>query len=125
MKKDMLTLGESELVIMKALWQAGEPVNAPRINAAVAGRGWKRTTVSTFLTRLTDKGALTCEKRDGQYYYAPALSEEEYRRSRTGRLIADLYGGSARDLAAALFTEGNLSEEDVRELRAIINGKEE
>lgn len=118
-----LTLGEAELVIMKVLWQTGEPVNTPYINAAVAGRGWKRTTVSTFLTRLADKGALTCEKRGNQYYYAPALSEEEYRRARTGHLIADLYGGSARDLAAALFTGGNLSEEDIKELRAIIDGK--
>jgi len=124
MTNTSIALGEAELVIMKALWQAKEPVNTPYINAAVAGRGWKRTTVSTFLTRLTDKGAVTCEKRGNQYYYAPALSEEEYRSSRTGRLIADLYGGSARELAAALFTGGKLSEEDIRELRAIIDGKE-
>lgn len=125
MKAKPMHIGEAELEIMKVVWQAGEPVNTPYINRAVEEKQWKRTTVSTFLTRLVDKGALLSEKRGNQYYYTPAISEEEYRRRRTGNLIAELYNGSVRDLAVALFQDTALSAEDIRELRAIIDGREE
>lgn len=125
MKPQPIHIGEAELTIMKVLWRADEPVNTPYINRAVAEKGWKRTTISTFLTRLVDKGALLAEKRGNQYYYTPTLSERDYRRMQTGHLIANLYNGSVKDLAVALFRDTALSEEDIRELRAIIDGREE
>ena len=57
-----INIGEAELEIMKVLWKAGEPVNTQYINEAVEEKGWKRTTISTFLTRLVDKGAVSSEK---------------------------------------------------------------
>ena len=125
MRSKSMHIGEAEREIMKVLWQAGEPVNTPYINRAVAEKQWKRTTISTFLTRLVDKGAVVSEKRGNQYYYTPTLSEEEYRRRCTGNLITELYNGSVRDLAAALFQEASLSAEDIRELRALIDEREE
>ena len=124
METKTIHIGEAELAIMKVLWRAGEPVNTAYINRAVEEKQWKRTTVSTFLTRLVDKGAIGCEKRGNQYYYAPTLSEEAYRRMQTGHLITNLYNGSVKDLAAALFAQTSLSEEDMRELKAIIDGRE-
>ena len=117
-----LHIGEAELEIMKVLWQAGEAIPTAEINRAVEEKGWKRTTVSTFLTRLAEKGAVTCEKRGALYYYAPAVSCEEYRRFQTGRLVEQLFGGSPTALAASLFENVTLSDADVEQLRAIIEG---
>ena len=113
-------IGEAELAVMQVLWQAREPLSTADINRAVEARGWKRTTVSTFLTRLAEKGAVTAEKRGAQYYYTPMLTEEAYRRAQTGALVHSLFGGSVTALAASLFEDTVLSEEDVRELRAIL-----
>ena len=113
-------IGEAELAVMQVLWQAGEPLCTAAINQAVEVRGWKRTTVSTFLTRLTEKGAVTAEKRGAQYYYTPVLTEDAYRRAQTGALVHSLFGGSVTALAASLFEDTALSEEDVRALRAIL-----
>ena len=51
-----ITVGEAELEIMKVIWAHDEPINTLQIGEAVEERGWKRTTISTFLTRLVEKG---------------------------------------------------------------------
>lgn len=116
-----ISLGEAELLVMKVIWEANEAVNTQYISDAVEEKGWKRTTISTFLTRLVAKGALSCEKRGKLYYYTPLLSEREYKRSQTTSLIKNLYSGSVRDFAVALFKEERLSEEDIKELESIFD----
>lgn len=117
-------IGEAELEIMKALWNAGKPVNTQYINEAVEEKGWKRTTISTFLTRLVQKGALSCEKQGKCYYYTPLISQSEYRKSQTKHLIKSLYNGSVKEFAASLFGEAKLSADDIKELKAIFEDKE-
>lgn len=120
-----ITIGDAEFEIMKVLWKAGEPVSTQYINDAVEEKGWKRTTISTFLARLVQKGAVTSEKRGKLYYYAPLISKGEYRREQTKSLIKSLYNGSVRELAVSLFEEERLSDEDIRELRSMFDGWEE
>ncbi len=116
-----INIGDAELEIMKVLWNADEPVNTQYINEAVEKRGWKRTTISTFLTRLVQKEAVLSEKRGKTFYYSPLISQKEYRNSQTKNLIANLYNGSVKDFALSLFEEEKLSEEDINELRAIFD----
>lgn len=119
-----LNIGDAELEIMKVIWNAKEPVTSLDIGKKVEDKGWKKTTIATFLTRLTEKGALTAEKKGKLYYYSPLITEKEYRKSRTKNLIKTLYNGSVRDFAVALFEEQKLSDKDIAELRAIFEDKE-
>lgn len=116
-----ISIGESELEIMKVLWQAGESVTSVEIGKKVESHGWKKTTIATFLTRLTEKGAVSAEKQGKLYYYSPLISEDEYRNVQTESLIKNLYHGSVKELAAALFEGEELTEEDVAELRNIFD----
>ena len=119
-----INISDSELEFMKVLWKAGEAVNSQYISDAVEEKGWKRTTISTFLTRLVEKGVLSAEKRGKFYYYIPLISQKEYRKSQTKNLIANLYNGSIKDFAVSLFEEQTISEEDLKELKAIFEDKE-
>lgn len=119
-----INIGEAELEIMKVLWTAGEPVNTQYINEAVEEKGWKRTTISTFLTRLVDKGAISSEKRGKLYYYTPIISQKDYRKSQTRNFIMSVYNGSVKDLAVSLFENDALSDDDIKELRAIFEDRE-
>ena len=123
MSETNISIGESELEIMKVLWSFEEAVDTRRISEAVQERKWKRTTISTFLTRLVQKGAVSCEKRGNLYYYSPLISEKEYKKSQTKSLIKNLYNGSIRDFAVSLFEEEQLTEEDIRELKAMFVGR--
>lgn len=124
MTSENINIGEAELEIMKVLWKAGEPVNLNYITKAVASKNWKRTTISTYLTRLADKGAILAEKQAGLYFYSPLISAKEYRKSQTKKLVKRLYNGSIKELAVSLFEDEKLSAEDLRELRAIFDEKE-
>lgn len=119
-----INIGDAELEIMKVLWKAGEPVNTQYINKEVEAHNWKRTTISTFLTRLVDKGAISSEKQGNLYYYTPLISQKEYRKSQTKNLIHSLYNGSVRDFAVALFEEESLSDNDIKELLSIFKDRE-
>ena len=119
MSIENLSIGEGELEIMKVIWDKGQEVSTGEITKAVEEKGWKRTTISTFLTRLVDKGALKSRKEGNFYYYTAQISKKDYCSVKTKSLISTLFGGSAKALCASLFEEGKLSEKDIEELRAI------
>ncbi len=120
-----ISIGDAELEIMKVIWQAKEPITSLEIGKAVEEKGWKKTTIATFLTRLVEKGALQAEKNGKLYYYRPQITEKDYRKSQTRNLIQSLYHGSVREFAVALFEEEKLSSEEIKELRAIFEEKGE
>ena len=110
---------------MKVLWRENKPLTTQFINKAVEPKGWKRTTISTFLTRLSQKGAIRSEKSGNTFFYEALISEKEYRRLRTKNLISSLYGGSVKEFTAALFEDEALSGDDISELKAFIGSLEE
>ena len=120
-----ISIGSAELEIMKVIWKAKEPITSLDIGKEVEDKGWKKTTIATFLTRLVEKGVLSAEKQGKLYYYTPLISEKEYRKSQTKNLIKTLYNGSVRDFAVSFFEEQKLSDKDIEELKAIFEDKGE
>ena len=78
--KQFQSLSESEMEVMRVIWASPTPVTSAEMLERFSAKGWKIQTVSTFLTRLVDKGALKMEKRGRGNLYSPALTPEEYRR---------------------------------------------
>lgn len=120
-----ISIGDAELEIMKVIWRAKGPLTSLDIGKEVEDKGWKKTTIATFLTRLAEKGALFAEKKGKLYYYTALITEKEYKKSQTKNLIQTLYNGSVRDFAVSLFEEETFSDEDIQELRSIFDEKEE
>ncbi len=120
-----ISIGDAELEIMKVIWKAKAPITSLDIGKEVEDKGWKKTTIATFLTRLVEKGALSADKQGKLYYYTPLISEKEYKKTQTKNLIKTLYNGSVRDFAVSFFEEQKLSNDDIKELRAIFEDKEE
>lgn len=120
-----ISIGDAELEIMKVIWKSKEPITSLDIGKEVEDKGWKKTTIATFLTRLVEKGALSANKQGKLYYYTPLITEKEYKKSQTKNLIKTLYNGSVRDFAVSFFEEQNLSDEDIQELKAIFEDKGE
>jgi len=108
---------DSELEVMKVLWEAGKPLPITDIRQALQEKkGWESTTIKTLVQRLCNKGAVLQEKKK-YFLYTPAVSESEYNDWATGNLIQKLYRGSAKNLVAALVQSDTLTKEDVEELR--------
>ncbi len=120
-----ISIGNAEIEIMKVIWKSKEPITSLEIGKAVEDKGWKKTTIATFLTRLVEKGVLAAEKQGKLYYYTPLISAKEYRKGQTKNLISTLYNGSIKEFAVSLFEEQKLSNSDIEELRAFFEDKGE
>lgn len=117
-------LSDAELYIMRRFWEHG-PMGTDTLGQLVAPRGWKPTTLLTFLSRLCQKGMLAVEKQGKSNLYRPLVSGEAYA-SDEGRVFLDeLYGGSAQKFLAAMVDSRALSEKDLTELKAWLNTQPE
>ena len=111
------SLSDSEMEIMRYVWDSGESVTTAILLEAFAHKGWKAQTVSTFLTRLADKGALRVEKRGKANVYFPAITEAEYHKLEVRHLVDSMYHGSVLDFLAAFYGGKGVSPDEADELK--------
>ena len=110
-------ISDSELDVMKVLWEAEDALPVTVIREKLQERkGWEATTVKTLVSRLLGKGVIAQEKRK-VFFYSPLVNEAEYNEWATSNLIHRLYKGSAKNLIAALVRSDDLTEADLKELR--------
>ena len=118
----MKRLPDAELEIMQAVWSLEPPVTAAEVQQK-APSDWKATRVLTFLSRLCDKGFLSCEKEGRQNLYTPLITREAYLQRESRSFVERLCGGSVKNFVASLSDAGALTENDLDELRAFLDAQ--
>lgn len=118
-----VNITEAELDIMKVLWKSDVPLSSYDICDELKDKMWKYTTVSTLLSRLSEKGAVTYEKKGKSYFYTPLLDENAYKIRQTKNLIGKIYDGSVKNLVAALYENNEISDRDIEELKKMFRLK--
>ena len=114
------TLTEGELRIMTVLWEHG-PSSAQEIAARLRRPKVSRSSVMTILAVLERKGYIRHTQRDRTYIFAPVLDARGARRSAIQTVLSNFFGGSVNALVASLIDDGNLSAEEIRSAREIID----
>jgi len=110
-------ISEAELEVMKILWREAKPVPFGDIRAELnRKKGWEKSTIATLLRRLQDKGAVSAQEQRVRYYI-PNITSEDYIQSEEQSMIDRLYGGSAKNLVAALCSRGKLTQADIDDLK--------
>ena len=118
----MKKLGDAELEIMLAVWEAGEPVPSSYVQEKLRGRrDWALPSILTSLSRLVDKGFLSCQKRGQSNWYHPLVSEKDYKAAEGRGLIDRLYGGSFTGMVASLCDGRAIDEDDLAQLRRYLD----
>lgn len=119
-----MKLFDSELKLMELLWESAEPLTAKDVSRIAADRiGWNKNTTYTILKKLVDKGAL--RREEPGFRCIPLVTQEEVRRTETRSLIDRLFGGSRRALLSALLEDEAVTQNEIDELRQLIDGKEQ
>lgn len=94
---------QSELEVMKVIWENEEPVSSKIVTTKLEEvKGWKRTTTLTLLSRLVEKGILEREKKLNLSYYTVKVEKEEYKLYATKSLLKELFNDSIEDLRKVL-----------------------
>ena len=115
-------LGDAELEIMLAIWEAAEPVTSGYVHEKLKGsRDWALPAVITSLNRLVEKGFLACEKQGRSNRYRPLVSEETYKAAEGRGILDRLYGSSCRTLVASLVDGGQIGKQELEDLRAYLD----
>ncbi|HBU82242.1 MAG TPA: BlaI/MecI/CopY family transcriptional regulator [Paenibacillus sp.] len=112
-------LSDTEMELMEVIWECDPPVTSTELLHMFSERGkeWKAQTISTFLSRLVDKGALTATRHGRTNKYVPRISPEDYKLLETQEVLDGLYQGSVKNLISALYDGDKLSDQDIAELR--------
>ena len=122
-KKELVHLPNSELEIMMAIWEAGKPVSRLEIEEKISEKNWQAPTVLKFLSRLTEKGFLKCEKPEGgkTNLYTPLVSEEEYLEFESNSVLGKFCGRSVKSLVANLYENNTINDSELDELQKFID----
>lgn len=121
-------MSETESEIMEVLWSADGPLSAAQLLDHFAthhGKVWKAQTLSTFLSRLTQKGLLTSTREGRVIYYQPIQTKADYLQGITKGILDSMYQGSVKTFFAALCGGKALPEQERAELRAWLDAQEE
>ncbi|WP_273225333.1 BlaI/MecI/CopY family transcriptional regulator [Geosporobacter ferrireducens] len=121
MENKAFEISEAELEVIKVLWKTDKPMTAQEVCDTVVNKEWKYTTASTLLSRLVEKGAVAYKKKGKSYLYYPIIKKEDYKQSQTKNLVSKLYDGSVKNLAVSLFKAGEMSAEDIEEIKKMFN----
>lgn len=120
----MNKISDSELEVMKILWERGECTSPEIIDALSKQINWGKTTIKTLISRLVSKGAIEQIKRDGELYiYKVAISEKDYKKSENENFVTKLYKGSVNNMLLNFVEQKQISKQDLEKLLEIINKK--
>lgn len=116
----MINMSDSEREIMQIIWKNdGKILFAQLIEALkLTPKKWSDKTVSTFLSRLVEKGMLGVRKQGRINCYTATVSEADYLKMVTDSFVGKEYGGKAMGLLQHLIDE-YVSEDDLRELEIL------
>jgi len=126
MKKDIVHLPNSELELMLIIWEANAPVTRADIEEKLEGHdNWGPTTILKFLSRLVEKGFISCEStgRRQMNRYTALISEEEYLAEESKSVLGRFVGRSMTSLVANLYENKSINDVELDQLQAFINSK--
>lgn len=124
MKDKIRRLPDAEQEVMQAIWACTPPAARTEIEEVLfQTHPMAMTTLLTLLTRLSERGFLTIEKKGRRSYYTPCISQEDYLASQSRNFFEKLCGGDLSVFANALCDSG-LTKEEIAKLRSLLERSE-
>lgn len=117
-------LSPSEWRVMECLW-TGPKTLMELVRALGDSAGWAKSTVTTMVRRLEEKGLIDYEQSGRAKVFQAALAREDAAAAETDSLLARAFQGSVGLLVSSLADRNSLTRADIDELYAILEQAEE
>ena len=112
---------ESEYRFCRILWE-NEPISCTDISKlCLESLGWKRTTTYTVIKRLKERGFLKVVDS----VVSSLFSKEEIQVREIDEMVEKTFEGSLPAFIAAFTKNNQLTEKEIKEIRALIDSMEE
>ena len=117
--KFMQKLFDSELKVMNLIW-VHEPISAKELSVLADKEfGWNKNTTYTVIKKIEAKGYI--KRTDPGFICVSLISKKDVCESETQGLIEKLFGGSRKALFSALLEDEKLTQNEIDELRKLID----
>ena len=114
-------LFESEAKVMEIIW-AKAPISAKDISLIAAETiGWNKNTTYTVVKKLEATGFI--KRQDPGFICTPLISQNQMQKVEAVSLVKKVFGGSRKALFSALLEDEPLSDEEIKELRKLIDNR--
>ena len=115
---------QSEWHIMELLWE--KPRTLMEMVAILAKEiGWSKSTVTTMVRRMTEKGLLAYKTEGRTKVFRSAVTRKAVVARETDSLLQRAYRGSVGLMFSAMVERTDLSQTDIDELYAILQNSRE
>jgi BlaI family transcriptional regulator, penicillinase repressor len=123
MTEKVPSISEAEWEVMNVLWQKWPQTANDVITSLQGQKDWKAKTIRTLLDRLVQKGVVHVDKEHRVYTFFPLYSQDDCQRAEAESFIKRIYGGTVKSMLVQFIEEDSLSEEDIEELKSILDEK--
>jgi len=111
---------DTELEILQVLWRTG-PASLGTVHEELRRRrDVAKTTVATMLRLMLDKRLVRRAEGPRGYRWSAAVTRRKTAAEMVGKLIAGVFDGSAQRMVAHLVETGDITEEDLDEMRRMV-----
>lgn len=122
----MKKLGDTEIEIMKILWDSSKPLTSGEILEKLnLSKNWKLSSLMTALDRLAGKGFVCCDRSTRTNFYTAIITEEEYQTEESKFFLEKIFSNSVQKLVANLYDGDAISKEDLASLKQWIDEVQE
>ena len=115
----------AEWKVLRCVWDAGQVSTREVAEALEPDTGWSASTVKTLLRRLEEKGHLRSKRVGNSFQYSGRRSPLGPLRRAADLLMERAGGDRLGSVLAYLVRSSKLSDQDMDELRALIERKGE
>ena len=116
-------ISDAEWEVMKAVWDR-QPVPASDVVEQLGReRKWAPRTVKTMLNRLVSKGALAYEIEGKRFLYKAKVNRDACIRRESRSFLSRVFDGSVTPAVVHLLSHCELSDDELKQLRRILDGE--
>ena len=122
-RQSLDSLGQLQRAVMEVVWKRGEASVHDVLKELGPRKKLAYTTVLTVMQKLEKAGWLEHRNEGKSYIYAPTASREEAGAGSVRGFLTRVFEGDAVAMFQHLIRESDLSDEELSELRAMIDAK--
>ncbi|MEW9094052.1 MAG: BlaI/MecI/CopY family transcriptional regulator [Clostridiaceae bacterium] len=118
-------ISDAEWEVMKLLWDKGNITSKEIVEALKSTTNWSSTTIYTLINRLVKKNAVGIKEGTSPYICYPLVSQEELRTEESKSFLKKVFDGSLNLMLVNFVKNEKLSNEEIEELKNILEDRKE
>ncbi|HCL02100.1 MAG TPA: CopY family transcriptional regulator [Lachnoclostridium phytofermentans] len=124
MVKKINKLPDTELEIMKVIWNNETPISTAQLKKYLdEKRPWNVSALQTLLNRLINRGFLKSYKQGKHRCYEVLIEEQDYIARENENFLEKLNGNSITRFVTSLYESNAITNKDLEELALFIEEK--